>query len=410
MGCTSSKSLSAPNVNQHVPTAKLVKQGSHEESRAARHGKPRHYYVEQALGLSTSSSSPVFPNYMPQEVANYYGFPPGTGQGQKVAIISMGCKVDMAELKQDFTKLGITLPKIYLVDVGDIPKDQDAHGDLLETLLDVQVIGAINPLAIITIYRAARDWNAFAGAVEQAVEEKNSVISISWGSREGAWCKPLNDAFKKAKDAGITVCCATGDKDSTERLQDGKVHCEFPACSPYVLACGGTQLEKCQETIVEVVWNQGGGGTGGGVSEIFELPDWQLSAGIKIKSENPGHASDRVIPDVAGLAAPGDYKIARHGEFVSIGGTSAVAPLWSALMVRANEERAALHKGPIGFVNPILYQKAATEQSTLFYDITIGNNRPSSTSPGYDALPGYDACTGWGVPKAAAICVLLANI
>jgi kumamolisin len=80
-------------------------------------------------------------------------------------------------------------------------------------------------------------------------------------------------------------------------------------------------------------------------------------------------------------------------------GTSAVAPLWAALIAMANAQRDT----PLGLVNSALYANPS-----LFRPITQGNNR--ADGKGYDAGPGWNACTGLGVPKGADIIAALAAI
>jgi kumamolisin len=72
------------------------------------------------------------------------------------------------------------------------------------------------------------------------------------------------------------------------------------------------------------------------------------------------------------------------GQALTVGGTSAVAPLMAGLLALINEQ---LGKS-VGFLNPILYQ--GIDQTQVFNDITDGDNN------GYSAGPGWDACTGWG--------------
>ena len=81
------------------------------------------------------------------------------------------------------------------------------------------------------------------------------------------------------------------------------------------------------------------------------------------------------------------------GQVTVIGGTSAVAPLWAALIARIN---ANLGK-PAGYVNARLYAAAAD-----FNDITQGDNGD------FEASAGWDACSGLGSPKGAAIQAALA--
>jgi kumamolisin len=99
----------------------------------------------------------------------------------------------------------------------------------------------------------------------------------------------------------------------------------------------------------------------------------------------------RGVPDVSGDADPATgYTIRVDGAQQTIGGTSAVAPLWAALTALLNQGLGR----PAGFLQPQLY--AAATQGAL-RDITQGNNGA------YSAGPGYDACTGLGSPDGAAL-------
>jgi kumamolisin len=73
-----------------------------------------------------------------------------------------------------------------------------------------------------------------------------------------------------------------------------------------------------------------------------------------------------------------------------IGGTSAAAPLWAALIARLNEGL----KARCGFLNPILYGRFSTG---VLRDITVGNNGA------YSAGPGWDPCTGLGTPNGTQL-------
>ena len=202
----------------------------------------------------------------------------------------------------------------------------------------------------------------------------------------------FDQAFQDAGLLGVTVCCAAGDNGSSDGVTDGAAHVDFPASSPNVLACGGTRLESSRNKITkEVVWNEtGGGATGGGVSETFALPSYQAGAKVPV-SVNPSHFKGRGVPDVAGDADPATgYQIRVDGRTTVFGGTSAVAPLWAALIAIMNQQ---LGKS-LGFLNPALYAAAA---KGTFHDITSGNNGA------YSAATGWDACTGLGSPDGHSL-------
>jgi kumamolisin len=195
---------------------------------------------------------------------------------------------------------------------------------------------------------------------------------------------------------------------------DGKAHVDFPSASPFILSCGGTRLIAPQGSIAaESVWNQNAADTvndsfgsgGGGVSGAFALPAYQAKASVP-QSLNPKGFKGRGIPDVTGDGDPDSgYKVLVDGQNLQFGGTSAVAPLWAALIARINQKL----NGRVGFINPQLYSLPAN--SGAFNDITVGNNRTSFkkfNKVGYDSAPGWDACSGLGSPNGTVLSNLLA--
>jgi hypothetical protein len=101
------------------------------------------------------------------------------------------------------------------------------------------------------------------------------------------------------------------------------------------------------------------------------------------------------VPDVAGNADPDTgYQVLVNGQTRVYGGTSAVAPLWAALIVRLAE--AADQR--FGLLHPRLYA-GVTPGATGpgFNDITSGSNGA------YSAGPGWDPCTGLGSPDGEGL-------
>ena len=208
----------------------------------------------------------------------------------------------------------------------------------------------------------------------------------------------------------MTVTAAAGDDGSSDRVGDGAVHVDFPASSPHALACGGTRLTADASTGVvqsETVWNNGSGrgATGGGVSAVFPQPSWQANVGVPTGASGTdagGTAngpSGRGVPDVAAVADPQTgYRVLVDGKEMVIGGTSAVAPLWAALVARLVQSKGA----PLGLAQPALYDSIGRGQvAPGFRDITSGDNGA------YQAGPGWDACTGLGVPDGTALLAAL---
>ena len=342
--------------------------------------------------------------HLPTDVATFYGFPAGTGAGQCVGIIELGGGYRPADLQAYFAKAGVTAPEVVAVavDHGANAPTGSTNGPDGEVMLDIEVVGAIAPGAKIAVYFAPNTDAGFLNAVTAAIHDatnKPSIISISWGGPESTWTaqamQSFDEAFQSAATLGITVCVASGDNGSSDNVNDGKNHADFPASSTYALACGGTSIQVAGDTITsEVVWDDGasGGMSGGGVSTVFPLPAWQ--AGLHtLSGTTSAPLTMRGVPDVAGDADPDTgYEVLVDGTSITIGGTSAVAPLWAALIARIN----AIGGTPAGFINPRLYGQPAA-----LNDITIGNNGA------FEATTHWDACTGLGSPKGAALAALL---
>jgi kumamolisin len=345
------------------------------------------------------ATTPV--SFTPTQVASLYGFPSGTGEGQCVAIIELGGGYRPADLQAYFAGLDVGSPKVSAVSVdhGRNAPTGEVTGPDGEVMLDIEVVGSIAPAANIVVYFSPNTDAGFHDAVTTAIHDatnKPSVVSISWGGPESTWTAQamtvMDDAFQAAAAMGITVCVASGDSGSTDGVSDGNDHVDFPASSPYALACGGTSLRANQSAITsEVVWNDGanGGASGGGISSFFPTPGWQLGK----KATHRGGASialtKRGVPDVAGDADPQTgYNVRIDGTDTVIGGTSAVAPLWAGLIARINQTTGT----PVGYVNPMLYSKPQALR-----DIISGSNGD------FEAANGWDACTGLGTPNGPAL-------
>jgi kumamolisin len=349
-----------------------------------------------------AAAAPV--SYTPVQVAQAYGFPPGAdGTGHTIAIIELGGGFAAADLGAYFSGLGITGPAVTAVGVDGASNvaGKDPQGADGEVLLDIEVAGAAAPGASQVVYFAPNSDRGFVDAVTTAVHANPTptVLSISWGQSEDSWTgqarAALDQAFADAAALGVTVTAAAGDNGSGDRVSDGKAHADFPASSPHALACGGTslRLDSSGAIVSETVWNDGSGATGGGVSDVFPLPSWQASAGV------PGMAGTRKtgrgVPDVAGNADPKTgYRVRVDGQDTVVGGTSAVAPLWAALICRMAEATGQ----SFGLIQRLLYA-GVTAGATApgFRCIETGNNGA------YQACLGWSACTGLGVPDGPAL-------
>jgi len=335
-------------------------------------------------------------SYTPPQVAAAYNFPSGTnGSGQTAAILELGGGFSQTDLDTYFKSLGITPPSVTAVSVdgGTNSPGTDPNADG-EVMLDIEVLGAVAPGAKIFVYFAPNTDQGFIDALSTAVHDATnnpSVVSISWGGPEDSWTQQartqMEQILTEGAAAGVTVTVASGDSGSTDGVSDGKQHVDFPASAPHALGCGGTTLSIQNGQIAsETVWNElpNDGAGGGGISVEFGVPSYQST--VKMPANVDTGKPGRGVPDVSGNADPETgYSVLVDGQQQTIGGTSAVAPLWAGLIVLLN---ASLGK-PMGFLQPQIYVASA---ATGFHDITQGDN------PAYHAGPGWDACSGNGSP------------
>jgi kumamolisin len=351
------------------------------------------------------------------EFATRYNFPTKfqdttlDGDGQTIAIVELGGGFRASDLKTFFHEIQVPMPQVTSVavdGVGNAPTTADSDDG--EVMLDVEVAGAVVPKAKFVVYFAPNNGDqgfldAFSAAIHDT-EHHPDVISVSWGGPEDAsdqqGIAAFHELFVAAAAVGITICVASGDHGTADldaTHWDGKIHVDHPAVDDMVLACGGTQIDDG----ADVVWNDGtsfadGGGwaSGGGISVVFPVPSYQAPANLP-PSIDTGK-SGRGVPDIA-MSATNYFTRVDRAEGAS-GGTSAVAPLMSALVAKLNQAK----KKNVGFLNPFLYaniEKAVTKA------VLVGTNAIDGTVAGYQAGPRWNACTGLGTPNGGAILEIL---
>ncbi|KAK4932151.1 hypothetical protein LTR49_001448 [Elasticomyces elasticus] len=255
----------------------------------------------------------------------------------------------------------------------------------------------------------------YKGSLQCGVYRPTNVISISYGGQESdlpvSYQKRQCNEFMKLGLQGISVCVSSGDSGVAGPLGDGNADgClgtgqifspDFPATCPYITTLGATVLplgadvRKDQEVAVTRF------PSGGGFSNIYPIPSYQASAVAGyFKNHNPsypyyettdnktiganGGIYNRIGRGYPDFSAIGDnVAIYNQGALIRIGGTSASSPAFASILTRVNEERIAVGKKTIGFVNPVLYA-----HPEVLHDITVGNNSGCGT-------PGFYAATGW---------------
>ncbi len=369
--------------------------------------------VELVLGLDTRPTArhgsvrfrpaQTETGYLPNAFRRLYGLPAdAAAAGQCVALIELGGGFISSDTTAAFDAMGLAPPEVVAISVdGATNLPTGDGGSDGEVALDIQVAGGTANGARIAVYFAPNSDAGFADAISAAAQDRThrpSVIGISWGSAESAWTtqavRTMNSVLQDAAQLGLSVFAAAGDQLATDGVDDGAAHVGFPASSPWAIGCGGTAITVRGGRITgETVWNDGTTGTGGGISDLFPVPDFQQGIGLP-PSVNGGRAG-RGVPDVAADAAPeSGYRIVADGQTGVAGGTSAVAPFWAGITALINAKAAR----PLGFFLSTLYGT-----SGLMRQITGGDNRPAGSTIGYDAGGQWNACTGLGVPLGGAL-------
>ena len=378
--------------------------------------------------------------YSPTAMASAYGYGKqlnagDRGQGVTVAVeewesVSHQALSDYLSCIGTHNKVGYNTSA-----AGTAVQPTATNGIGIESSLDIEAIASIAPKASIVDYEGPditasftdADWlDTFAAPI--AADSAN-VISLSWGGCEaGAIDTTLENGqtstlqlaavqgqsfFTSSDDNGSEGCNSTQQKDPTVTVDD-------PANNPYITAVGGTYMQGLTHPTV-TPWNDsfnGGGATGGGVSEWQSLSgraNYQagfVGAGYANKCGATNGSTCRQVPDISALGDwrsgfPQMYYADSTGYSVLVdGGTSLAAPVMAAITALADSSTRCAVNGPAGFINPTIYNLAKNPASYAkdFQDETTGNiaYSPSGyTGSLYQATKGYDMASGLGSPKAA---------
>ena len=317
--------------------------------------------------------------------------------------------------------------------------------------------------------------NGLQTAIARAVEDNIvSILSISYSSCETDQGTSGNaffsSVYQQASAQGITITVSSGDSgpancdsSSASTAENGMV-VNALSSTPYNISVGGTDFDALASNfsqyvdatttgnppyyrtalqyIPEMPWNDStlmstsiaanaaltsGGSTnviagGGGMSSVYTKPAFQTAL-------TPADGA-RDLPDVSFLSGNGLYDAAwvicefaqgggedcvtTNGQFTSsttfngAGGTSAATPAFAGMLALVEQSTGSR----LGQANNVLYQLAATQYSTVFHDVTSGDNAVVCTSgssgcgsngftTGYNAITGYDMATGLGSVDAA---------
>jgi len=229
------------------------------------------------------------------------------------------------------------------------------------------------------------------------------IFSTSYGEDEESTtietATRTNTEFMKAGARGISLLFASGDSGAAavtgKKCPGNKFVPKWPAGSPYVTGVGGTSGDQGESAA---------GLASGGFCNRWGLPVWQKelvdayvaqgsSAGLPPASYF--NASGRGFPDVS-AQAEGFTVVANGIPLPGVAGTSCASPTASGVFALLNDLRIGSGKTSLGFLNPFIYQNAAS-----FNDITKGegNGCGLGGQKGFPATKGWDPVTGVGSPN-----------
>lgn len=324
-------------------------------------------------------------------------------------------------------------------------------------------------------------------AINRALDDNVAdILNVSFGGCEasqGSFNQYINTVWEAAAAQGITVTVSSGDSGSagcddpnTESQAQYGLAVNGLGSTPYNVIVGGTDFDtlygnfptyvdttntlahhrSAKSYIPEEPWNNstfigsngslannktwasmgysGDGivGGGGGVSLVYSEPSWQSGFAKDLSGRN--------VPDVSFLAAnalygaiwglctdldsgvdcAGNPQTGNNFNLTGVGGTSAAAPAFAGMLALVAQKQG----GRLGQADYVLYNLANTKYSTVFHDVTTGNNSVycftgtsncalnSNNFPyltGYDAGTGYDEASGLGSVDVSQLATNWAN-
>jgi len=397
--------------------------------------------------------------YFPGELLQAYGQPSytyGNGNGETIAIVGYSDSADSDNhtewcyygLGTDDCYNGSPYPTVnHYEALGSFPPN--SGGDSVEATLDAQMVGGSAPGAVIDQYAADAVSNfGFLDMYSYIVNnDVDDIITTSYGDCElyytgyystvqypYYYIVAYDDTFLQGTLQGQTFMFSSGDNGGlpcpSEPYVDGTGSPPFsfvPSVSiyaddPNVTAVGGTTLLYTNffdggygtgynyESSYSYAYPPGfftneTYGSGGGVSQIWDTPGYQLAIGLP--------SGGRQVPDIAmhmgGFQASMDSAdwvySTLYGGYVALIGTSASSPeyagwLAESLSAVANAQGNAGADYRVGQLNDInYYLQAIGDGTTAFNQYMYGDNGVVSYC-GY-CTPGYNQVTGLGTPNFA---------
>src|SRR2546421_8465482 len=350
---------------------------------------------------------------LPKEVAHAYGYDQlwnhgWHGENMTVNLVEID-GFDQNDIQNYFDCINFQ-GKLNVADIDGSPTKA-----LGESTLDIEMVAGLARSVNIVDYETDGNangdiWTQVNDELQQVINDNTnnasagSVVSISLGAAENQMDSSDRVAIEKSiqiltQVEHMTVFVASGDCGAFTDRMFRSLSVSFPASDPWSTAVGGTVLsiDNSQNRAGEAAWSDDANpsscknrwGTGGGLSQVYRRPAWQNAYGVNNRYSNGA----RQVPNISATAFA--LAIYFDGQWGTVGGTSAAAPIWAAGQSLVNQ---GLIKqiGKYAY-SPRMFYLAADKNNGRrpYYDVTRGNNLY------YPATPGWDYPTGLGTPNLA---------
>jgi uncharacterized repeat protein (TIGR03803 family) len=322
-----------------------------------------------------------------------------TGTGQTVGLVEFDSGFYPQDILNYESQAG--LPNVPVQAVLLDGYSGAAGGGNGEVSLDIEMAISIAPgLSHVLVYEGSATDDVLN---RMATDNLARQIGASWTYPIDAVSEQI---FKEFAAQGQSFFNASGDTDAYVGVVPP------PSDDPNIICVGGTTLTTTGPGgawVSETVWNwNNGNGSSGGISTVNGIPSWQQGLNM---TTNQGSTTQRNFPDVA-MVADNIWVIYGNGQAGDFGGTSCATPLWAGFTALVNQLALTNGEPAVGFINPAIYAMGKGSNSlgytSLFNDITTGNNESSRSPYKFSAVPGYDLCTGWGTPVGGNLLTALA--
>lgn len=337
--------------------------------------------VAHHLGLSPTAA---VSGLTPGDLTSAYGVPSAGSQHPTVAVVDAfndpDIAADLAVYRKQFGLPACTTGNGCLqilnqnLQSAPLPAAPSAADDWSpETSLDIEMVSAVCPNCHITLVEADSDRNTDLFAAVQRAAGAYTFVSNSWGGPETSTETGVDAGFNHP---GHVIDFASGDAGNQVL---------YPAASRYVLAVGGTSLNR--DSGAARGWQESAwGSTGSGCSQFEPQPSWQSAV-----STLAAVCSQRAISDVSAVADP-NTGVAEYDSFGSnggwsvYGGTSVATPIVTALWAMAGAPPANQTAAAYPYAYP-----------GRFHDITSGIDGVCGNALCVAGI-GWDGPTGLGSP------------